>query len=159
MRVSELTPENIIAQERQSIQHFSDMARKAKERGDLDAEAIYLKVVEISKRTIERLESEMEHFNELTPSQVELLALLSEECGEVIQSVGKILRHGRDSKSPLVANGDTNIERLERELGHVLMAIELLENSGNIQMSQVAWSHNQKRQDIPRWMHHQEQSS
>ena len=55
-KVSELTPENIIAQERESIQHFSDMARKARERGDLEAEADYLKVVEISKRKIQELE-------------------------------------------------------------------------------------------------------
>lgn len=33
-------------------------------------------------------------FNGLSPAEVERLALLAEECGEVIQTVGKILRHG-----------------------------------------------------------------
>lgn len=34
------------------------------------------------------------HFNNLTPGEAERLAMLAEECGEVIQAVGKILRHG-----------------------------------------------------------------
>ena len=40
------------------------------------------------------------HFNGLTPAQAERLAMLAEECGEVIQVVGKILRHGYDSYHP-----------------------------------------------------------
>jgi hypothetical protein len=39
----------------------------------------------------------MDHVNGLSNEQLESLALLSEECGEVIQVVGKILRHGLDS--------------------------------------------------------------
>lgn len=42
----------------------------------------------------------MDHFNKLTPAQAERLAMLAEECGEVIQIVGKILRHGYDSHHP-----------------------------------------------------------
>lgn len=42
----------------------------------------------------------MDHFNGLTPAQAERLAMLAEECGEVIQIVGKILRHGYDSHHP-----------------------------------------------------------
>ena len=34
------------------------------------------------------------HFNKLTPAQAERLAILIEECGEVIQAATKILRHG-----------------------------------------------------------------
>ena len=41
-----------------------------------------------------------DHFNGLTPAQAERLAMLAEECGEVIQIVGKILRHGYDSRHP-----------------------------------------------------------
>ena len=36
----------------------------------------------------------MNNFNQLTPAETERLAILAEECGEVIQAVGKILRHG-----------------------------------------------------------------
>lgn len=41
-----------------------------------------------------------EHFNQLTPAQAERLAMLAEECAEVIQVVGKILRHGYDNYHP-----------------------------------------------------------
>ena len=41
-----------------------------------------------------------DHFNGLTPAEAERLAMLAEECGEVIQMVGKILRHGYDSYHP-----------------------------------------------------------
>jgi hypothetical protein len=42
----------------------------------------------------------MTHFNQLTPAEAERLAMLAEECGEVIQVIGKILRHGYDSYHP-----------------------------------------------------------
>ena len=42
----------------------------------------------------------MDHFNKLTPAEAERLAILAEECGEVIQVIGKILRHGYDSYHP-----------------------------------------------------------
>jgi hypothetical protein len=45
-------------------------------------------------------EMKMEHFNKLTPAQAERLAMLIEECGEVIQIAGKILRHGYQSYHP-----------------------------------------------------------
>ena len=41
-----------------------------------------------------------DHYNGLTPAQAERLAMLAEECAEVIQIVGKILRHGYDSFDP-----------------------------------------------------------
>lgn len=66
------------------------------------------------------------HFNELTPAQMERLAILSEECGEVIQIIGKILRHGYDSCNPFGANPETNREGLLRELMDVSAAMGML---------------------------------
>ena len=51
----------------------------------------------------------MNHFNNLTPAEAERLAMLAEECAEVIAIVGKILRHGFDSyhpDQPAVTNRD-----------------------------------------------------
>lgn len=59
-----------------------------------------------------------EHFNQLTPAEAELLAILSEECGEVVQMVGKILRHGLDSDYK--AKGK-NRELLTQEIGDVMV--------------------------------------
>lgn len=67
----------------------------------------------------------MIHFNKLTPAQAERLAMLAEECGEVIQIVGKILRHGYDSYHPVnprVSNRDLLAKEL-RDVNAVLMAM------------------------------------
>lgn len=56
-----------------------------------------------------------DHFNGLTPAQAERLAMLAEECGEVIQIIGKILRHGYDSWHP-DRPAITNRMLLEKEL-------------------------------------------
>ncbi len=67
----------------------------------------------------------MEKFNtELDDAQRERLALLSEECGEVVQVIGKILRHGYESSSPYTDT--TNRSLLEKELGDVQFVIELM---------------------------------
>jgi len=57
----------------------------------------------------------MDHFNQLTPAEAERLAMLAEECGEVIQVIGKILRHGYDSYHPVNPSA-TNRQLLGREL-------------------------------------------
>ena len=67
----------------------------------------------------------MTHFNQLTPAQAERLAMLAEECGEVIQVVGKILRHGYDSYHPVnprVSNRFLLVKEL-RDVNAVLMAM------------------------------------
>lgn len=59
------------------------------------------------------------HFNKLTPAEAERLAMLAEECGEVIQVIGKILRHGYDSFHPADPSV-TNRDLLGRELTDLL---------------------------------------
>lgn len=56
-------------------------------------------------------------FNQLTPAEIERLALLAEEMGEAIQAIGKVLRHGYESCHP--TTGISNRETLTRELGDV----------------------------------------
>lgn len=61
-----------------------------------------------------------QHCNKLTNKEIEALALLAEECGEVIQIIGKIFRHGLDSNW---LDNPTNRELLETEIGDVLLAV------------------------------------
>lgn len=56
-----------------------------------------------------------EHFNKLTPAEAERLAMLAEECAEVIQIIGKILRHGYESHHPETPD-ITNRDLLGNEL-------------------------------------------
>lgn len=63
-----------------------------------------------------------ERFNGLSEGAQERLVILAEECGEVVQAIGKILRHGYES----AYNGETNRQALERELGDLFHATKRL---------------------------------
>lgn len=65
-----------------------------------------------------------DHFNQLTPAQAERLAILAEECGEVVQIIGKILRHGLYSHHPVT--GEVNIDALLREIIDVKAAMVIV---------------------------------
>lgn len=63
----------------------------------------------------------MKPHNELSPAEVERLAILIEECGEVIQAASKVLRFGWRGES-----GQDNKKDLVSELGDVQAAIDLM---------------------------------
>jgi NTP pyrophosphatase (non-canonical NTP hydrolase) len=97
-------------------------------------------------------------FNELTPAQHERLAVLAEEMGEAIQAIGKILRHGYESHNPdeIVPEDErpaTNRENLEKELGDVVFAINMLGN--DISHRAVGSRVLVKAEKIKRYLHHQ----
>lgn len=71
----------------------------------------------------------------ITDAQLERLAILAEECGEVVKVVGKILRHGLGSINPLT--GESNRHLLEKELGDVLAAMELLVINDEVHMKDI----------------------
>jgi NTP pyrophosphatase (non-canonical NTP hydrolase) len=96
-------------------------------------------------------------FNDLSPAEVERLAWLSEELGEAQQAIGKILRHGYESKNPqyLGPPNPTNRESLERELGDVMAAIEMSMNNRDVDRSGVLRRVQRKLGLVGQWMHHQ----
>lgn len=84
----------------------------------------------------------MDYYNNLTPQQLEMLAILSEECGEVVQRIGKILRHGLNSVNP-----NTKIDNtvaLECELGDICAAMESLAMLGIIDLEVIQNQMNSK---------------
>ena len=93
-------------------------------------------------------------FNQLTNAQAERLALLSEELGEAQQAVGKILRHGYESRHP--DGGPTNRESLERELGDVKAAIFLLTDADDLNSGNLAFNMLKKSDRVGQYMHHQQ---
>lgn len=64
----------------------------------------------------------------MIPARQEAIALLSEECGEVVQVIGKCLRHGLKSHNPFDDNRVKNDALLEKELGDILAAIDILKD-------------------------------
>ncbi len=98
-----------------------------------------------------------EHFNKLTPAEVERLALLAEECGEVIQVIGKILRHGYESYHP---EGNTsNRELLALEVSDVMAALVLMQelDPPDIEPDEIEASTREKAQQLKKYLHHQEE--
>lgn len=94
----------------------------------------------------------MEAFNELTPAEAERLALLMEELGEAQQAIGKILRHGYESRHP--DGGDTNRQSLERELGDIHVATMLMKDEGDLSMQAMMEHAYVKRVKAGRYLHH-----
>ena len=97
-------------------------------------------------------------FNQLTPAEAERLAVLAGECGEVIQAIAKVLRHGYESKNPDILGCPTNREDLETEIGHVLVAASLLTRSGDLTAFRINFAEREKSRMIGRWLHHQSPS-
>ena len=91
----------------------------------------------------------------LTPAEVERLAWLAEECGEVVQAVGKVLRHGFASPSPVLTRLGSNRETLQRELGDVLAAISMMSDAGDLDDAVIQAAAAMKRMRVRHYLHHQ----
>lgn len=93
--------------------------------------------------------------NGLSPAEAERLALLAEECGEVVQIIGKVLRHGYASYHPENPTGPTNRHMLENELGHVMAAILMMTTAMDLSRVSIGAARVTKTSTVGRWLHHQ----
>ena len=90
----------------------------------------------------------------LTPAEAGRLAMLAEECAEVIQIVGKILRHGYDSYHPadpettnrdLLAKELTDIEAVRGEMQrYELRDYEMRDPSQAVWRKKLRFTHHQE---------------
>ena len=98
-------------------------------------------------------------FNELTDAERERLDILSEECGEIVQAIGKIGRHGYNSYHPSVpACHDRNNRRdLEREIGDFMGTLDVMITEGDLDHVRISDARAKKVASIRmrRWTHHQ----
>lgn len=99
--------------------------------------------------------------NNLTAAELERLAILAEEMGEALQIIGKIVRHGYESYNPLLVQNQmdgvpklTNREMLEKELGDVSAAINLMNLGGDIDRDAIQGHSIAKMKGINKWLHH-----
>jgi hypothetical protein len=110
---------------------------------------------------IERLEKEAalreerlwESVPGLTAAEIERLSILAEECGEVMRSVGKVLRFGWESESPYVSR--TNRAALEREIGSVRAIVNLMLDADDVRLADVQGWQRVKRAGLAKWTLHQ----
>ena len=96
-----------------------------------------------------------DNFNDLTPAQTERLSILAEECGEVVQIVGKILRHGYDSFNPVSARRESNRSLLARELGDLRWIVSLILDSDDVSKDMVEHFRKSKGERAEQYLHHQ----
>lgn len=95
----------------------------------------------------------MKHDNKQA-AELERLAIFVEECGEAIQVVGKILRHGYESYHPDNPNL-TNRAELETEIGHIKNAIDMLVDKKDINEINIAEQRYKKSLEIKKYLRHQ----
>ena len=102
----------------------------------------------------------LQHFNRLTPAELERLAILSEEMGEAQQIIGKVLRHGYESYNPTIPvpeNENPIINRwmLEKELGDIMWAMRAMCESRDINAERIEKRAQEKGPRAAKYLHHQ----
>lgn len=93
-------------------------------------------------------------FNNLNSADAELFALLAEECGETVQAIGKILRHGKHSWDPDVVGKRTNIEDLDKEVADILAVIDIMTRAKLLDPANIESLKNAKLEKVWRYLHH-----
>ncbi len=91
----------------------------------------------------------------MTNAEAERLAMLAEEAAEVVQIVGKILRHGYASYHP-AQPGISNRELLDDELCDLLAIAKRMIREGDIEGDFLLADHNAVWKRKLRYTHHQE---
>ena len=106
------------------------------------------------KRERDKFQS-MAFSNQLSSAEDERLSILLEEMGEALQIIGKIKRHGYDSRDPTKTSSPTNRTMLEKELGDVLAAIKLMDVGQDVSLEGIEKRVPVKVAKLRRYHHHQ----
>lgn len=91
----------------------------------------------------------------LSAAELERLALLNEECAEVQQAISKILRHGYASYHPHKPELGDNRHMLSIEVGHVLAALHLMTQAGDLGTERIGVHQKAKLDHVEIYLHHQ----
>jgi NTP pyrophosphatase (non-canonical NTP hydrolase) len=83
----------------------------------------------------------------MSEKQKEVLLIAQEECAEVIQAISKVFRFGKSDEY----NGKTNQQRLEEEVGDLLCMIELMQQYGIVNPTNVLNANVSKRNKLKKW--------
>jgi len=83
----------------------------------------------------------------MSEKQKEVLLIAQEECAEVIQAISKVFRFGKSDQY----NGKTNQQRLEEEVGDLLCMIELMQQYGIVNPTNVLNANVSKRNKLKKW--------
>lgn len=101
------------------------------------------------------MEDKTTPFNGLSPAEAERLAKLAEECGEVVQIVGKVLVHGWESCHPDDLLKRTNRELLLKEIGDISAVVGLMLVAKDLPHPPTNEQIDKKTAALHRYCHHQ----
>lgn len=77
----------------------------------------------------------------------EVLLIAQEECAEVTQAISKVFRFGLDAEH----NGASNRDRLTEEVGDLFCMIQLMIESGIINIDEVDRASANKKAKLQKW--------
>ena len=97
-----------------------------------------------------------DNFNGLTPAETERLAMLSEEAGEIVQMVGKIIRHGYESYHPDDPIKKQNRWLLQDEINDLVGVVYGMQAAGDLSLMTMDSRHQDNSwQRKLKYSHHQ----
>jgi NTP pyrophosphatase (non-canonical NTP hydrolase) len=83
----------------------------------------------------------------MNDKQKEVMLIAQEECAEVIQAISKVFRFGENDEY----DGQTNQQRLEEEVGDLMCMIELMQQYGVVNPTNVLNANVKKRNKLKQW--------
>lgn len=88
--------------------------------------------------------------NKMFPNDALTLEHLSEEASEIIKAKSKIIRFGLQDRWP-VESGDTNIAKLEEEIGHLEAVVDVLVQRGILSRTNIEKAKPEKWESMQKW--------
>lgn len=79
----------------------------------------------------------------------EVMAILAEECAEVIQAISKINRFGADNFKP--GKPKTNRQHLEEEIGDLVAMVDIMVDLGIVSLEAVDTAAIAKVEKLKQW--------
>lgn len=96
----------------------------------------------------------MKNVNKLSNVELERIGIIVEELGETCQVLGKIIRHGLESKNPIIENSLTNRQLLEKEIGDVYNAVDMMAEENMVSKEKILKNADIKSASIEMWLHY-----
>jgi NTP pyrophosphatase (non-canonical NTP hydrolase) len=101
------------------------------------------------------------HFSQLSPEELERLAILNEEASEVQKAISKIIRHGYYSYDPtglpeghLPSFTPNNREMLQDEVGDLLYSLLMMIENSDISLDKIETRMKKRSKSIGQYLHH-----
>ena len=85
----------------------------------------------------------------MNDKEKEIMLIAQEECAEVIQAISKVFRFGMNDVHPSTMK--SNKDSLEEELGDLLCMIEMMQQYGIVNPTNVLNANVSKRNKLKKW--------